>query len=156
VLSDTDQEQTTFDEYPSEDDEEKSFSMVLIYDDYELDPWESHEGEKEELNGQFNSCPEPLNKQVSPGIIQLASVLHPPVHSKNIKRQVRNNEINEVISNQLSMLDYKFCDPVGLYMELCFPKALEPAKVFILSLFGGIVSVPNHVFILLSYFPNIL
>jgi hypothetical protein len=35
VMSDTDQEQTTFDGYPSEDDEEQSFSMVPIYDDYE-------------------------------------------------------------------------------------------------------------------------
>jgi hypothetical protein len=59
--------------------------MVLFYDDYELDPWESHEGEKEELNGQFISYSEPVNKQVSPGISQPASVLHPPIHSENIK-----------------------------------------------------------------------
>jgi hypothetical protein len=50
VISNTDQEQPTFDEYPSEDDEEKRFSMVPVYDDYESDPWESHEGEMEELN----------------------------------------------------------------------------------------------------------
>jgi hypothetical protein len=31
-------------------------------------------------------------------------------------------------------------------MELSFTKALEPAKLFILSSFGGIVSVPKHVF----------
>ena len=46
----------------SEDNEEKSFSLVSIYDDYELDPWESHEGEMEELNLQFTSCPEPINE----------------------------------------------------------------------------------------------
>jgi hypothetical protein len=38
-------------------------------------------------------------------------------------------------------------------MELRFPKALEPAILFILSSFGGIFSVPKHVFIFLSYFP---
>ena len=50
VMSDTDQEQTNFDGYPSEDDEEQIFSIVLFYDDYESDPWESHEGEKEDPN----------------------------------------------------------------------------------------------------------
>jgi hypothetical protein len=156
VISSTDQEQPTFDEYPNEDDEEQSFSMVLVYDDYESDPWESHEGEMEELNVQFISCPEPVNEKISPGISQPASVLHPPVHSENIKRWVSNNEGQEVISYQLSFPDYKFCDPVGLYMELCFPKALEPAKLFILSSFGGIVSVPRHVFFMLSYFLYLL
>jgi hypothetical protein len=39
-------------------------------------------------------------------------------------------------------------------MELCFPKALEPANLFILSSFGGMVSVPSHVLVLLSYFPT--
>jgi hypothetical protein len=69
---------------------------------------------------------------------------------------MNDNERNEVIYDGLSMPDYEFCDPVGLYMELCFPKALELEKNFILSSFGGIVSVPNHVFILLSYFLNLL
>jgi hypothetical protein len=41
-------------------------------------------------------------------------------------------------------------------MELSFPKSLEPTKLFILSSFGGIVSVLKHVFLLLSYFPYIL
>jgi hypothetical protein len=48
VMSGTDQEQTTFDGYPSEDDEEQSFSMFPIYGDCEYDPGESHEGEKGE------------------------------------------------------------------------------------------------------------
>ena len=48
----------------SEDNEEWIFSLVSIYDDYELDPWESHEGEMEELNLQFTSCPEPINEQI--------------------------------------------------------------------------------------------
>jgi hypothetical protein len=47
-MSDTDQEQTTFDEYSSEVDEEKIFSMVPVYSDCETDLGESHEGEREE------------------------------------------------------------------------------------------------------------
>jgi hypothetical protein len=47
-MSDTEQEQITFDGYPSEDDEKQSSSMVLDYSDCETDPGESHEGEKEE------------------------------------------------------------------------------------------------------------
>jgi hypothetical protein len=102
------------------------------------------------------SCPEHVNEQISPRIIQPASVLHPPVHSENIKQHVSNNEVQEVISYQLSFPDYRFCDPVELYMELCFPKALEPEKLFILSTFRGIVSIPRHVLVPLSYFPNLL
>jgi hypothetical protein len=48
VMSDTHQEQTIVDGYPSEEDEEHSFSMVPIFGDYESNPGESHEGEKEE------------------------------------------------------------------------------------------------------------
>jgi hypothetical protein len=58
VVSNTNQEQPIFDEYPNEDDDEQNFfkasleprSMVHVYDNYEYDPWESHGGEKEELN----------------------------------------------------------------------------------------------------------
>jgi hypothetical protein len=99
---------------------------------------------------------ETVSEKISPGISQPASVLHPPVYSENIERWVSNNEVQEVISYQSSFPDYKFCDPVGLYMELCFPKALEPAKLFILSSFRGISSVPIHVFFMLSYFPYLL
>jgi hypothetical protein len=48
VMLDIDQEQTTFDGYPSEDEEKQSSSMVPVYSDCETDPGESHEGEKEE------------------------------------------------------------------------------------------------------------
>jgi hypothetical protein len=100
---------------------------------------------KEELSVQFFSCPEPVNEQISLGISQPTSVLHPLVHSKNIKRRVSHNEGHELISCQLSSPDYKFFDLMGLYMELCFPKALEPAELFTLSSFGGMFSVPSHV-----------
>jgi hypothetical protein len=156
VILNTDKEQTTFDGYPSEYDEEHSFSMVHVYDDYESDPCESHEGEKEELNGQFISCPELVNEQISPGSSQPALVLYPLVHSENIERRVSNNEVHEVIYYQLSFPDYKFCDLVGFYMKLYFPKALDPAKLFILLSFRGIYSVLRHVLIPLSYLPNLL
>jgi hypothetical protein len=78
------------------------------------------------------------------------------MHSENITRRVSCNKGHELISYQLSSPDYKFCDPVGLYMELYFPKALEPTDLFTLSSFGGIVSVPSHVLIFLSYFLRLL
>jgi hypothetical protein len=104
VVSNTDQEQPIFAEYPSEDDEEKSFfmayleprSMVLVYDNYESDPWESHEVEKEELNVQLISCPTLINEHTSLGISKPASILYPPVHIESIKQQVSSDEINEV------------------------------------------------------------
>jgi hypothetical protein len=84
VVSNTDQKQPIFYEYPSEDDEEQSFfmaslepcSMVPIYDNYESDPWEGHEGEKEELNVQLISCPTLINEQISPGISLHQSFIH--------------------------------------------------------------------------------
>jgi hypothetical protein len=70
VVSNIDQEQPIFYEYPSEDDEEQSFfmaslepcSMVPVYDNYGFDPWESHEGEKEELNVHLISSPAIINE----------------------------------------------------------------------------------------------
>jgi hypothetical protein len=121
-------------------------NMVHVYDNYESDPWESHEGEKEELNVQLISCPTLINEQMSLGISKPASILYPPVHAENIKQHVRNDEINEVTFYQFSMPYYKFYDPVRLYMELNFPKSLEPAKLFILSSFGAVLSVFQNMF----------
>jgi hypothetical protein len=52
VVSNIDQEQPIFDEYPSKDDEKQIFfiaslephSMVPVYDNYESNSWESHGG----------------------------------------------------------------------------------------------------------------
>jgi hypothetical protein len=145
-----DTEQHDREEEPSMDIHEETSCSQLA------DVIGADKGEMEELKVQFISCLEPVNEKVSPGISRPASVLYPPIHSENIKRWVSNHEEQEVISYQSSFPDYKFCDPVGLYMELCFPKALEPAKLFILSSFGGISSVPIHVFFMLSYFPYLL
>jgi hypothetical protein len=40
-------------------DQEQIFPMGLVYDDYDSNPWESHEKEEGEPNEQFISCPEP-------------------------------------------------------------------------------------------------
>jgi len=50
VMSGTNPKQPNFNEYPNKYDEEQILSMVHVYYDCEFDPWESHEGEKEELN----------------------------------------------------------------------------------------------------------
>jgi hypothetical protein len=94
VVSNTNQKQPFFDEYPSEDDEEQSLSMaslepcsmVHVYDNYKSNPWEGHEGEKEEINVQLISCPTLVNEQISHGISQPASILYPHVHVDNIKQ----------------------------------------------------------------------
>ena len=144
------QEQHDREKEPSMDiHEETSYSQLA-------DVIRADKGEMEELKVQFISYHEPKNEKVLPGINRPASFLYPPVHSKNIERQVRNQEAREVISYKLSFPDYKLSDPLGLYMELCFPKSLEPARIFILSSLRGMVGVPNHVLILLSYFPNLL
>jgi hypothetical protein len=130
--------------------------MVPVYDNYESDPWEGHGREKEELNVQLIPSPTLVNEHMSHGISNLASILYPPVRAENIKQSMSSEEIKEVNVFQFSMPYYKFYEPVGLYMELRFPKTLEPAKLFFLSSLGGIVSVPKHDFILLSYFPYLL
>ena len=140
--------------YQEQHDREKEPSMDIHEEtscSHLADVIRADKGEMEELKVQFIFCLEPTNEQVSPGISRPASVLYPPVHSENIKRQVSNHEEQEVISYHSIFPDYKFCDPVELYMELFFPKELEPTKLFILSSFGGISSVPIHVLFMLSY-----
>jgi hypothetical protein len=84
---------------------------------------------------------------------QPTSSFHSPMLSTNIQPYVSSCKVEQDFCYQPSRFYRLFYDPVGLYMELIFQEALEPANIFILSSFGGIVSVPKHVFILLSYFP---
>ena len=111
---------------------------------------------KEQLSAHFIVYPEPVYGQVSSGIGQPASVLHPLVHSEDIMPQVNNHEGREMFSDQLNSPGIIYCDPVGAYMEWCFPKALEPINLFPFSAFGGMNNIPSLVFILLTYLPNIL
>ena len=106
VVSNADQKQPIFYEHPNEDDKEKSFfmaslephSMVHVYDDYEYDPCEGHEGENEELNVHLISFSTLVNEKISPGISQPASILYLPVHSENTNQKVSDNEVKGLIS----------------------------------------------------------
>ena len=64
VISNTNQEQPTFDEYPNEEDEESK--------------------------GQFISCPEPISEKPSPKTSQPASIVHSPVITRDIQPCVRS------------------------------------------------------------------
>jgi hypothetical protein len=76
--------------------------MVPVYYDCESDPWESHEGEKEEPNEQFISCSEPVSEQSSPGISQPASTVHSPALAKDIQPCVNNCGTEHVFCHQPS------------------------------------------------------
>jgi hypothetical protein len=81
----------------------------------------------------------------------ISLVLYPPVHAKNIKQHVSNDEIKEVKFYQFSMPCQHFHDPVNEYMELHFSNALEPANFIIFSAFGGYIGDTKNVF---SHFSN--
>jgi hypothetical protein len=116
------QEQHNRKKDPSTDiHEEISFSQLA-------DVIGADKGEMEEINVQLISCIEPVNEKISPGINQPASLLYPPIHSMDIEQQLSNDEVQEVFSDQLSFPDYKCFDPVELYLEMCFPQVLDPAK----------------------------
>jgi hypothetical protein len=70
--------------------------------------------------------------------------------------QVNNRRGQEMFSDQLNSPGIIYCDPVGAYMEVFFPKALEPINLFPFSTFGGMDVVVNLIFIWLSYLPIIL
>jgi hypothetical protein len=44
------------------EDQEQSFPMGPVYDNYDSDPWESHEEGEEEPKESFISCPEPISQ----------------------------------------------------------------------------------------------
>jgi hypothetical protein len=102
---------------------------------------------EEQLSAHFIIYPEPVCGQVSSGIGQPASVLHPLMHFEDIMPQVNNHGGQEMFSDQLNSPGIIYCDPVGFYMELCFPKALEPINLFPFSTFGDMDIMVNLIFI---------
>jgi hypothetical protein len=70
--------------------QEKIFPMGPIYDDYDYDPWESHEKEEGDPNGWFISYPEHVSEQPSPGTSQPASVIHSLALAIDIQPCVNN------------------------------------------------------------------
>jgi hypothetical protein len=68
--------------------------MGPVYDDYEYDPWESHEEEKEQQKGNFGSCHEPVSDQPSPERSQPTPTFHPPVLARDIQPGVNKYKTN--------------------------------------------------------------
>jgi hypothetical protein len=117
----------------------------------------STEKYKEEgFSGQLISCPEPVFEQVSPGINQLVSVLCPPMHFEDMMPQVNNHEGHKIFFDQLNSPDIRYYDPVGSYMKLSFPKALEAIDLFPFSTFGGMDNMLSLTFIWLPFLPSIM
>jgi hypothetical protein len=92
--------------------------MVPIYDEYESDPGESQEEEKEpeeQLSTYF--IPEPVSKQLLPDISEPMSIVHSPVLIKDIQPHVSNSVAEEAACHQFSEIRHSLYDPVGEYME---------------------------------------
>jgi hypothetical protein len=101
--------------------------MVPIYDEYESDPGESQEEEKEpeeQLSTYF--IPEPVSEQLLPEISEPMSVVHSPVLIKDIQPHVNNSVAEEAACHQFSEIRHSFYDPVGEYMEWHILYSLEP------------------------------
>jgi hypothetical protein len=119
VISNTDQEKPSFDEYPNEDDEERSFSKVYVYDDCESDPWESHVGEMEELNVQLVSSPELVKEPI------------PTLHFVDLGSSQPAYDSYESDSD-VDMKDFQdhTIEPSLLYIkEKCFVEIIHPGLI---------------------------
>jgi hypothetical protein len=81
------------------EDPEPSFPIGLVYEDYDSDPWESHE-EEGERNEQFISCPKPVSEQPSPRISQPASVVHSPALARDIQPCLNSCRTEHVFCHQ--------------------------------------------------------
>jgi hypothetical protein len=119
----------TFDHYKDTEEpvSKQNHPMVPIYDEYESDPGESQEEEKEpeeQLSTYF--IPEPVSEQLPPEISEPTSVVHSPVLIKDIQPHVSNSVAEEAACHQFSEIRHSFYDPVGEYMEWHVLYALEP------------------------------
>jgi hypothetical protein len=110
VISNTDQEQPTFDEYPNE--------------------------EEEEPEGQFISCPEPISEKPSPGTSQSASIVHPPMLTRDIQSCVSSCGADRAVCYKFSGVCHSFYEPVNEYLEWHFLHILEPPNLISTSAFG--------------------
>jgi hypothetical protein len=119
------------------EDQEQSFPMGLVYDNYDSDPWESHEEGEEEPKEPFISCPEPISEQPSPGIHRPASTFHSPVLTRDIQPGVSNCKVEQAFCCQLHGFCHSFYEPVREYMELHFLHILEPPSFILISTLGG-------------------
>jgi hypothetical protein len=111
--------------------------MVHVCDDYDSDPWESHEEEEGEPNVQLISFPNPTNEQPSPGINQPVSVILSPILARDIQPCVSSYKTEHVFYHQPSGLFHLIYEPIREYMELNFLHVLEPLIFILTSALGG-------------------
>jgi hypothetical protein len=128
-------------------DKEKIFPMFLVYDDYDSDPWESHEEEEGESSVQFISYPEPANEQPSSGISQPALSVPSLILAREIQPCVRSCKTDHVFCHQPIGFCHYLYEPVREYMELHSLHVLEPLNFILTSALGGEL---KRVIILLS------
>jgi hypothetical protein len=126
---DEQQSYPTFDhyKYTEEPISKQNHPMVPIYDEYESDPGEIQEEEKEpeeQLSAYF--IPKPVNEQLLPEISEPTSFVHSHVLIKDIQPHVSNSVVEEASCHKFSEFLHSFYDPVGEYMEWHVLYALEP------------------------------
>jgi hypothetical protein len=139
--------------HPEQHDEEQSFPTVPVYDDYESDPWESYEEEKEQQKGQFISCPEPVSEQPSSEVSQPASASHPPELAREIQQCVSSCVAEKAACYKFSGVCRLSYEPVKEYMELYFLHVLKPPSFILTSSLGGKL---KNVTVLLSRLHSLL
>jgi hypothetical protein len=139
--------------HPEQHDEEQSFPTVPVYDDYESDPWESYEEEKEQQKGKFISCLEPASEQPSSEVSQPTSSSHPPELAKEIQQRVSNGVAEKAACYKFSGVCRLSYEPVKEYMELYFLHVLKPPNFILTSSLGGKL---KNVTVLLSWLHYLL
>jgi hypothetical protein len=117
--------------------EEHSLPTIPVYEDYESNPWESHEEEKEQKKGQSISYPELTSEWPSPEINQPASSFHSPVLTRDIQPGVSNCKAKKAFCCQLHGFFHSFYEPIREYMELHFLHILNPPRFIQISALGG-------------------
>jgi hypothetical protein len=125
----------------------RTFPWVLFMMIMNLNPWESHEEEKEQQKGHFGSCPEPVSEQPSPESSQPAPAFHPPVLARDIQPGVNNCKTNQATCCKFSGVFRLSYEPVEEYMELYFLHVLKPPSFILTSTLGGKL---KNVIVLLS------
>jgi hypothetical protein len=109
---------------------EQIFPTGPVYDDYESDPWESHEDEpKEKQKGKFISCPEHITNNPSLETSHPASTPLPPMLINDIQTRVSSCGAYQDVYYKFSNIFHSFYEPVSEYMEWHFLHDLEPPYI---------------------------
>jgi hypothetical protein len=97
-------------------EEEQNLPGGPVYDEYESDPGESQEEEKEPEE-QSALCSEPVSEKPPPEINEPTSVIHLPVLIRDIRPHVNNCVAEEAVCRQFPRIGHSFNDLVSEYME---------------------------------------